>query len=77
MIRETTHKERIIDLDGENGNAFYLLGLARTYAKQLDLDYNKILDEMRAGDYKNLIKVFSKYFPFVILETKQKNLLNE
>ena len=77
MIRETTHKERVIDLDGENGNAFYLLGMARTYAKQLDLDYNKILNEMSAGDYKNLIKVFSKYFPFVILETKQKNLLNE
>jgi len=76
MIRETTYKERIINLDGEYGNVFALLGLARTYAKQLNLDYEKILDEMRASDYKNALKVFSKYFPFVILETKQKNLLN-
>lgn len=76
MIRKTTYKENIINLDGQHGNAFYLLGIANNYAKQHGYDSKKILDEMRAGDYKNLIKVFSKYFPFVILETEQKDLLN-
>ena len=76
MIRRKGIKETVIDLDGESGNAFYLLGLARLYSKDLNLDYNKVLDEMRSGDYKHLLKVFQKYFPFVILETNQTNLLD-
>lgn len=75
MIREKGIKEKVIDLDGEDGNAFVLLGLARGYSKDLNLDYNKVLDEMRSGDYKHLLKVFQKYFPFVILETNQSDLL--
>ena len=75
MIREKGIKETVIDLDGESGNAFYLLGLARLYSKDLKLDYNKVLNEMSAGDYKHLLKVFQKYFPFVILETNQTDLL--
>lgn len=70
-------RETVIDLDGESGNAFYLLGLARLYSKDLNLDYNKILNEMSAGDYKHLLKVFQKYFPFVILETNQTKLLED
>jgi len=76
MIREKGIKETVIDLDGESGNAFYLLGLARLYSKDLKLDYNKVLNEMSAGDYKHLLKVFQKYFPFVILETNQSDLLD-
>ena len=76
MIRRKGIKETVIDLDGEDGNAFVLLGLARGYSKDLNLDYNKVLDEMRSGDYKHLLKVFQKYFPFVILETNQTNLLD-
>ena len=75
MIREKGIKEIVIDLDGEDGNAFVLLGLARLYSKDLNLDYNKVLNEMSAADYKHLLKVFQKYFPFVILETNQTNLL--
>ena len=75
MIREKGIKQKVIDLDGEDGNAFVLLGLARGYSKDLNLDYNKVLDEMRSGDYKHLLKVFQKYFPFVILETNQSDLL--
>ena len=76
MIREKGIKERVIDLDGQDGNAFVLLGLARGYSKDLNLDYNKVLNEMSAGDYKHLLKVFQKYFPFVILETNQTDLLD-
>ena len=76
MIRRKGIKETVIDLDGESGNAFYLLGLARLYSKDLNLDYNKVLNDMSAGDYKHLLKVFQKYFPFVILETNQTNLLD-
>ncbi len=59
----------IIDLTGPQGNAFYLLGTARNLAKQLGLDVEAICDEMRSGDYENLLEVFDKNFgDFVILE---------
>ena len=59
----------IIDLTGPDGNAFALLAYAKLYAKQLDLPFDKIKDEMTSGDYENLIQVFDKYFgSFVILE---------
>jgi hypothetical protein len=51
-----------IDLSGPGGNAFSLLGNARTLAKQLNLDYSKIQAEMTASDYENLINVFDSYF---------------
>ena len=70
MIREKIEKkEIIIDLTGPDGNAFALMGSAKRLAKWLGLDSDKILSEMRSGDYENLIKVFDKYFgDFVILE---------
>ena len=59
----------IIDLTGPDGNAFALLAYAKSYAKQLDLPFDKIKDEMTSGDYEYLIQVFDKYFgSFVILE---------
>ena len=51
-----------IDLTGPDGNAFVLLGKAKNFAKQLELDGDKIVDEMTSGDYDNLLEVFDKYF---------------
>lgn len=70
MIREKQPAtEMVIDLTGPEGNAFVLLGYASRFAKQLGLEVNVVLDEMRAGDYENLIEVFDRYFgDFVILE---------
>jgi hypothetical protein len=63
MIKKKQDRKNIeIDLTGEQGNAFYLIGTAKNLAKQLDLDDKTILDEMRSGDYENLVKVFDKYF---------------
>ena len=52
----------VIDLTGPNGNAFYLLGCAKSFAKQMELDYEVISKEMTSSDYENLITVFDKYF---------------
>jgi hypothetical protein len=52
----------IIDLSGNEGNAFILLSLAKQFAKKLDLDDEKIIEEMQKSDYYNLLKVFRKYF---------------
>ena len=70
MIRAKQEpKEIIIDLTGPQGNAFYLLGAASKYARQLGLNSNKVINEMISGDYEHLIEVFDSYFgDFVILE---------
>ena len=71
MIREKREKYdfTVIDLTGPDGNAFALMAYARRFGKQLDLDWKSIIEEMRSGDYENLIQVFDKHFgDFVILE---------
>jgi len=71
MIRKKNTKKRpiIIDLTGPDGNAYVLLGYAKSFAKQLGIPFDKIYNEMTSGDYENLVKVFDGYFgSFVILE---------
>jgi hypothetical protein len=70
MIRAKQEpKEIVIDLTGPQGNAFYLLGTAKDFAHQLDLDWETIYSEMTLSDYENLLEVFDSYFgSFVILE---------
>jgi hypothetical protein len=73
MIRERniTHTEIVIDLNGPSGNAYALIGHARKYAKQLGYTQEQIktlTDDMTSGDYENLLQVFDKHFPFVILD---------
>jgi hypothetical protein len=61
-IKNKSNRKPEIDLTGPQGNAFFLLGTAAKYAKDLELDSKKIQDEMKNGDYQNLIEVFDKYF---------------
>lgn len=57
-----------IDLTGSQGNAFFLLGAAIKLAKQLGFDSEQVQNEMKRGDYENLVEVFDNYFgDFVIL----------
>lgn len=51
-----------IDLRGPQGNAFYLLGVAMDLAKQLDLKWRYIEDELTSGDYEHLIEKFDEHF---------------
>ena len=51
-----------IDLSGPDGNAFVLMGYAKKFSRQLELNDNVIIQEMMAGDYENLLKVFQKHF---------------
>ena len=70
MIRaKEIAKNVVIDLTGPEGNAFCLMGYAKKFARQLDLDANQIIQEMKSGDYENLVATFDKYFgDYVILE---------
>jgi hypothetical protein len=56
-------KEKIeIDLTGPEGNAFVLLGTAKSLAKQLHMDPDPIIADMMSADYDNLIEVFDSNF---------------
>ena len=70
MIRAKQIAENIvIDLTGPEGNAYCLMGYANKFARQLDLDANQIIEEMKSGNYENLVTTFDKYFgDYVILE---------
>lgn len=54
--------KHVIDLSGPQGNAFALLGIAKQFCKQLDLDFDAVAAEMKSGDYDNLVAVFEKHF---------------
>ena len=63
VIRRKTRKDnRTIDLTGPDGNAFYLLGIARKTADQLGMNPEEVTEEMKEGDYDHLVAVFDKYF---------------
>lgn len=68
MIKKKINKGVIeVDLTGPQGNAFYLMGLASQLSKKMELDTDVILEEMRSGDYENLIKVFDNYFGGLVI----------
>ena len=65
-------KELVIDLTGPDGNAFALMAYAERFARQLGLNSEKIIEEMMASDYENLLQVFDSNFgSFVILRDKR------
>ena len=67
MIKKKVNSGKIeIDLTGPDGNAFYILGVAKNLCKQVGVDFKPIMDEMTSGDYENLIEVFDKKFGSVV-----------
>lgn len=71
MIRtkEPSSSPLIVDLTGADGNAFVLLSMAKRWARDLQLDYKSIQDEMMAGNYEHLLSVLDKHFgDYVIFE---------
>ena len=74
--RPMAGKVTIIDLDGPEGNAYALMAFAQSFAKGLDMPVDTILDQMKAGDYTHLIKVFDEWFGrHITLVTEQEDLL--
>jgi len=63
MIKKKRVSKTIeIDLTGPQGNAFCLLGYAKSFSEQTGKDWKKISAEMRSGNYENLLKVFDREF---------------
>jgi 16S rRNA C1402 N4-methylase RsmH len=63
----------IIDLTGEQGNAFNILSAARKLSKQIGLDTDSILDSMQRSDYAHLVRTFDLHFgAFVELQMSRE-----
>ena len=78
MIRPTKNRKCVINLDGPDGNAMVLMAYAKRFARDMGYASDEaILNNMKSGDYTNLVRTFDKYFgEYVILETRDEELLN-
>ena len=65
ILTKDTTKKLTIDLTGPEGNAFYLLGTAMKLCKQIGLDVNAVLKDLKGGDYEHLITRFDYHFGFI------------
>ena len=66
ILSKDTTRKTVIDLTGPQGNAFYLLGTASKLSKQIGLDVNKVLEDLKGGDYEHLITRFDYHFGCLI-----------
>ena len=72
-IRKKQQSDKmIIDLTGQDGNAFCLLGLANDLCKKLnsagsDYNFDIIYEDMTRTDYENLVRVFDDYFGHLVI----------
>ena len=60
---------RTINLNGPQGNAFALLGLAKSWAQQLDYtpeEIDRLMNEMKSGDHGDLVSVFEQTFAGIV-----------
>jgi len=51
-----------LELLGQDGNAFSILGKAQRVARQNNMDWDKIKQEAMGGDYDHLLQTMMKYF---------------
>jgi hypothetical protein len=67
MIKEKKLLNTIeIDLTGEDGNVFNLIGIGTNLCRQLGLDKGRFQMRMMSGDYQNAIDVFEEYFGHIV-----------
>ena len=69
-IKEEKRFEKIqLDLTGEDGNVFYVMGLGKKIADKIGIDFDPICKDMMSKDYGHAIRVFEKHFgDFVDIE---------
>ena len=68
MIKNIKDKKQSpieIDLTGPDGNAFVLLGKAKSFAKAIGMngiEAEALINDMTSVDYEHLLEVFDKHF---------------
>jgi len=72
IVKKTEKNKIVVDLTGQDGNAFCLIKLASDLCKKLnrvgaDLNFDTIYKDMTNGDYENLVQVFDDYFGHLVI----------
>lgn len=71
--------QSVIDLTGPDGNAFALMAIAKSTARQLDYNHDEVkalLDDMQSGNYTHLVMTFDKHFgDYFTLYTNDEDIL--
>lgn len=62
LVPKPLNRKIEIDLSSSEGNAFYIIALARKLSNQLGMDFEPIHKLMVGGNYKNLVNIFEKHF---------------
>ena len=80
MIRKRVNEFRtIINLDGPDGNANNLIGIATMLGRDMCMkedELKPVIKELMAGDYIHLLKTFENHFGVhVVLETDNESYL--
>ena len=71
MIKNRSEMRQTIEIDlgGPEGNAFVLIGYAKTLGKRLRMshkDVDFIIHKMMRSNYENLVQVFDESFGHVV-----------
>lgn len=62
LIKRNPTEKPVIDLNGPEGNAYYLLGTGQKLARQLGIEFAPIEADMTSGDYRHLVETFDNHF---------------
>lgn len=78
IVKQPQNKDIVIDLMGQAGNAYWLLGYVKDLGKALGFDADKIKEiqeDMTSGNYNHLVAVFEMTFGrYVTLEASEELL---
>lgn len=76
-IKENKPFEKIkLDLTGEDGNVFAVIGLGRKISNKIGIDFKPIQKDMMSSDYGHAIRVFEKHFgDFVDIEMDNSTMI--
>jgi translation initiation factor 2 beta subunit (eIF-2beta)/eIF-5 len=80
MIVRKKCRERIIDLMGQEGNAYWLLGAAKQFYDSLGKtkeESDALHEDMTSGDYTHLVAVFEMNFGHFVKLEADDELLEE
>jgi hypothetical protein len=76
IIKPKRHSKIEINLDGSQGNAYYIMGIANELCKQCGIDFEQFKKEAFSSDYITLIKTFDSYFGTIVtIMTSNADLL--
>lgn len=62
VLKTSPAPKIVVDLDGPDGNAFFLLGLARKLCRQMGEDPAPLVAELTSRDYEHLVTEFDRRF---------------